>query len=250
MTIKEFVDQFDDFTEWDGRKQVDYLAYFLIAIVGQPSFSAKEMAESFDILNMKPYSRIAPYLSEHANRGRGGKYVKIGREYGLERSVLDNIRKQVEDEPKRIQVSQQLTGLTSRVTDPREHAFLKEAIDCYRVRAFRAAIIMIWILVVHHLEKFILNNPSNLAQFNAALAKNPDRRIKVISKPEDFSELSEVKLIELMRAADLISNDTRKLLDEKLGIRNSAAHPSDLIFDGHKATEFSSDLIQNVLLKF
>jgi hypothetical protein len=140
--------------------------------------------------------------------------------------------------------------LMSRVTDPREHAFLKEAMDCYRVRAFRAAIVMIWILSVHHLEKFIHSNSSALGQFNTALSKNPDRRVKVISKPEDFSELSEVKLIELMRAADLISNDTRKLLDEKLGIRNSAAHPSDLVFDGHKATEFSLDLIQNVLLKF
>lgn len=250
MTIKQFVDQFEDFTQWDGRKQVDYLAYFLIAIVGQPSFSAKEMAESFNILSMKPYSRIAPYLAEHANRGRGGKYVKIAKEYGLERSVLDDIRKQVEDEPRRIQVSHQLSVLLSRVADSREHAFLKEAIDCYRVRAFRATIVMIWILVVHHLENFIHNNSSALAQFNAALAKNPDRRVKVISKPEDFTELSEVKLIELMRAADLISNDTRKLLDEKLGIRNSAAHPSDLVFDGHKATEFSSDLIQNVLLRF
>jgi hypothetical protein len=250
VTIQEFVDQFEGFTGWDGRKQVDYLAYFLIAVVGQPSFSAREMTESFDILSMKPYSRIAPYLSENATRGRGGKYIKIGKEYGLERSVLENIRKHVEDEPKRIQVSQQLSGLISRVRDSQEHAFLKEAIDCYRVRAFRATIVMVWILVVHHLEKFIHNDSSMLSKFNAALAKNPDRKVKVICKAEDFSELSEVKLIELMRAADLISNDTRKLLDEKLGIRNSAAHPSDLVFDGHKATEFSSDLIQNVLLKF
>ena len=127
---------------------------------------------------------------------------------------------------------------------------MKEAIDCYRVQAFRATIVMIWILVVHHLEKYIFTNATALAQFNSALAKNPDKRIKVIAKVDDFSDLSEVKLIELMRAADLISNDVRKLLDEKLGIRNSAAHPSALIFDGHKATEFASDLIQNVLLKF
>ncbi len=45
MTIKEFVEQFEDFPRWDGRKQVDYLAYFLIAVVGQPSFSAREMAK-------------------------------------------------------------------------------------------------------------------------------------------------------------------------------------------------------------
>jgi len=250
VTIREFVDQFENFTEWDGPKQVDYLAYFLIAVVGQPSFSAKEMTESFDILAMKPYSRLGPYLSEHANRGKGGKYIKVGREYGLERSVLEKIRRQVEDEPKRIQVSQHFSDLTARIASPEEHAFLKEATDCYRVQAFRATMIMVWILVVHHLERFIFNSSSALSQFNAALARNPDKRVKSISKPEDFSDLSESKLIELMRAADLISNDVRKLLDEKLGVRNSAAHPSDLVFDGHKATEFSADLIQNVLLKF
>jgi len=136
------------------------------------------------------------------------------------------------------------------VAHSREHAFLREATDCYRVGAFRATIIMIRILAVHHLEDFIFASPSGLAEFNAALGKNPDKKLKVVVKREDFSELSEVRLIELMRAAGLISNDVRKLLDEKLGIRNSAAHPSDVIFDGHKATEFSSDLIQNVLLRF
>ena len=69
-----------------------------------------------------------------------------------------------------------------------------------------------------------------------------------MGKIYDFPRFA--RLIELLRAAGLISNDVRKVLDEKLGIRNSAAHPSDLVFDGHKATEFSSDLIQNVLLKF
>jgi len=238
LTIKEFADQFEDFSAWDGRKQVDYLAYFLIALVGQPSFSAREMAEAFDILSMKPYSRIAPYLSEHANKGKGGKYIKVGKEYGLERSIQEQIRKLVEDEPKKIRVSQQLSDLMGKVTDPQEQSFLKEAKDCYRVAAFRATIILIWILVIHHLERFILGDKNALEEF------------RVISKHEDFSELSEVRLIELMRAAGLISNDVRKLLDEKLGTRNSAAHPSALIFDGHKATEFSSDLIQNVLLKF
>ncbi len=250
MTIREFVDQFDGFSKWDGRKQVDYLAYFLIVVVGQPSFSSREMEESFDILSMKPYSRVGPYLSEHANKGKGGRYIKVGREYTLERSVLDEIRKNVEDEPKRILVSQQLTSLMGKVTDPQEHTFLKEATDCYRVGAFRATIILVRILVINHVEKFIFSDAKTLAEFNSALAKNPDKKLKVISSREDFSDLSEVRLIELMRAANLISNDVRKVLDEKLGIRNSAAHPSALVFDGHKATEFSSDLVQNVLLKF
>jgi hypothetical protein len=250
LTINEFVDQLEDFSSWDGRKQVDYLAFFLIALVGQPSFSAREIAESFEVLSLKPYSRVAPYLSENAHRGRGGKYVKVGREYSLERSLLNEIRTRVEHEPKRLHVSKQLSDLLGRVGDAQEQTFLEEAKNCYRVGAFRAAIIMVWIVVVHHLQKFVLNDAKALAAFNDALSKNPDKRVRIVVKGDDFSELQESRFIELMRSAGLISNDVRKILDEKLGTRNSAAHPSGLVFDGHKATEFSSDLVQNVLLKF
>lgn len=38
-------------------------------------------------------------------------------------------------------------------------------------------------------------------------------------------------------------------MDEKLGIRNSAGHPSGVRISGHKATEFIIDLVENVLLK-
>lgn len=248
MTIKEFVELFDDFGERDGREQTDLLAYYLLSIVGQPSVSAKELRESFEILDLKPYPRLAPYLSENANNDRAGRYIKTNGEYRLVRSVSESIGRQVEDEPKKIRISKQLGELLESVRERQRHAFLKEAIDCYRVSAFRATIVMIWILTINHLASFVFNQ--KLAEFNAALAKNPDRRVKVVTKLEDFSELAESKFIELLRAADLISNDVRKILDEKLGIRNSAAHPSDVVFDGHKTTEFASDLVNNVLLKF
>ena len=248
MTLIEFIDQFDDFTDWSGQQQVDLLAYFLEVFVGQPSFSAKEIDECFDLLKMKRYSRTGPYLSENANSRRGGKYIKVAKEYGLERGTLESIRKRVEHEPKQIRVSQQLSDLLVQVADPQEQKFLEEAINCYRVRAFRATIILVWMLVVHRLEEFVYTE--KLPEFNAALAKNPDKRVKVIGSRDDFADLQESKLIELLRASDIITNDVRKILDEKLGVRNSAAHPSALTFDGHKATEFTSDLVNNVLLKF
>jgi hypothetical protein len=58
------------------------------------------------------------------------------------------------------------------------------------------------------------------------------------------------KFIELCRAASIISNDVRKILDAKLGIRNSAAHSSRITVGEHKAVEFGIDLINNVILKY
>ncbi len=92
--------------------------------------------------------------------------------------MLDEIRQQVEDEPKKIRLSQQLAQLGGKVEHSQEHAFFREATDCYRVGAFRATIVMIWILVIHHLEDFVFGAPMALADFNHALAKNPDIKVR------------------------------------------------------------------------
>jgi len=42
----------------------------------------------------------------------------------------------------------------------------------------------------------------------------------------------------------------RKILDTKLGIRNSYAHPSTVKLPKSKALEFIEDLVNNVILKY
>lgn len=82
------------------------------------------------------------------------------------------------------------------------------------------------------------------------LLRKIQKKMKAITSLDDFSAISEDKFILLMKSANIISNDVRKLLDEKLGIRNSAAHPSAIEITGHKSTEFALDIIKNVLLKY
>lgn len=247
-SLEKFIDRFDDFSNLDGKKQVDYFAYFLITENGFSSFTVKQIQDCFRCLSLKEYFRTPAYLSENANRSRGGRYVKAQKGYHLERGTYNEIKKQVQNEPKKIQVSQQLADLVLKIRDSQEKSFLIEAIDCYRVEAYRATIILVWILAIDHLQKYIFGKKLN--DFNKALSKNPDKKIKKIINYDDFSELPESKFIELMRVANIISNDVRKILDEKLGIRNSAAHPSGIIFEGHKTTEFVLDIINNILLKY
>ncbi|HEX7415192.1 MAG TPA: hypothetical protein VF411_14195, partial [Bacteroidia bacterium] len=66
----------------------------------------------------------------------------------------------------------------------------------------------------------------------------------------DFNEIPENKFIEFCRTAKVISNDIRKILDTKLGIRNTFAHPSNIKVGESKAIEFIEDLISNVIIKF
>jgi hypothetical protein len=62
--------------------------------------------------------------------------------------------------------------------------------------------------------------------------------------------MQESKLIEIARGSKIISNDVRKILDTKLGIRNSSAHPTSISISEVKATDFIIDLVDNVITKY
>lgn len=248
MTLEEFISLFDDFSAWDPRKQIDYICYYLTTFSGKKGIFPKDIQECFRELSLKKYNRTPQYLSENV-RDSKGKYVKVeDGGYRLERSIFDEINVIVKNEPVKIQVSAQLADLIPKIQNTNERSFLIEAINCYRVKAYRATIVLIWILTIDHLQNHIFG--SKLSDFNMALSKSPDKKINKIVNYDDFGELKESKFIELARSSSIISNDVRKILDEKLGIRNSAAHPSGIVFSGHKTTEFILDLINNIVLKY
>lgn len=245
--LGKFMEKFDNFSTWEKTDQVDFIAFFLTKHNGKKSIVVKDIRACFDELNIKQYARLPAYLSDNSSSLKG-KYVKKNKGYSLEMNRFNEIKKTVENEPEKVEVSKQLSNLLSQIKDSSEKEFLLETMNCYRVQSFRAFIVMTWILTIYHLQKYILGK--KLSEFNTALAKNPDRKISKIINYEEFSDLKESKFIEITRSAGIISNDVRKILDEKLGTRNSAAHPSGIIFAGHKATEFALDLISNVLLKY
>jgi hypothetical protein len=137
----------------------------------------------------------------------------------------------------------------SKVTDPTRRAFLAEAIACLGVDAKRATIVLTWIAAVDHLYEYILVH--KLADFNAALRRRngPEARL-TISTRDDFNDLKESIFIEVCRSSGIVTNDVRKILDEKLGFRNSCAHPSTISIGEAKVVTFIEDLIDNVMTKY
>jgi hypothetical protein len=185
-----------------------------------------------------------------ATRGKKTKYVKTRDGYQLERTHQLDIQKFLHTGPAKIETSHLLRGLLSKLKDKKEQSFLHEAIDCYEIGARRAAIVLVWALTIYHLYEYIFSN--ELASFNSALSKNKDKRIKVtqVIKEDDFTDIPEVKFIEIARSANIISNDVRKILETKLGIRNSYAHPSAITISEVKTTDFIIDLVENVIVKY
>jgi hypothetical protein len=249
--LEYFVARVENFNNLKSADVIDYLAYYL---EGQEKveFSAPEIEESFNLLKLIPYSNIRAYLRNNINtNGRANpKFIKNKRGYLLHRITHELIRSKIKDDaPKRI-IKQTFESLLVEFNNLNENKFLKEAIDCFKVSAFRASIIMVWNLTIDHLYEYILKQ--ELDQFNLALSRNLDKRIRIpmISVKDDFAEIPEGKFIELCRSVNIISNDVRKILEVKLGIRNTYAHPSNVTISESKTVDFIEDLIHNVILKY
>ena len=105
---------------------------------------------------------------------------------------------------------------------------------------------MVWLLTIDHLYEYILNG--KISDFISALRRA--NISKSIHSKDDFGELKESQFIEICKSSGIISNDVRKILDTKLGIRNSFAHPSNIKLPKSKALEFIEDLVENVILKY
>jgi len=146
-------------------------------------------------------------------------------------------------------VTKLLTDLPAKLPSLIERAFLNEALDCYRARAFRAAIVMTWNLSFDHLVRWIFDDPIRRAQFNTAIPQRyAAKRDFTISKLEDFEDLKESETIEICRTAGLVSKNVIEILRERLKRRNIAAHPSTTVITQPQADDLITDLINNVVL--
>ncbi|PBB39577.1 MULTISPECIES: hypothetical protein [unclassified Mesorhizobium] len=243
-----FYEAIEDRASLTDSELVSYFLYFLTVEQGDTAASAKAINECFAVCDLRVPGRTAAYLSE-GTRGRGAKYVKApSGGYRLHRKLSETLSARLGSRRVVVQTSAELRSLEAAFPDGPKKKFLAEAIDCFEANANRAAVVMSWILALDHLFDYVLAH--RLDEFNAALAANPDKRTKKINTKDEFSDLKEVKFIELCRAANIISNDVRKILDEALGVRNTAAHPSGVEVARSKAVSVIEDLVINVIRKF
>ena len=136
------------------------------------------------------------------------------------------------------------------VPDIAEKVFLAEAVDCYRVRAYRASIVMVWNLAYSHLLEWILKDQTRLDKFNDAIPRRYQNLKNVqITKYDDFGDwLQERQVLEVANTADLYNSGIFKILKKELDRRNTAAHPSSVKIVQSQADDMVTDLINNVVL--
>jgi hypothetical protein len=258
MGIFEFLTNISNFAGFSRRSKVLLFAYYLRKYKGVVEFAGSDIRQCFKESLLKVPSDLSTLLKS-LSKGRNSPLMKgkAQNRYSLAMPGLNEVEAyltskqttEVEVGSFLRSVIPYLERVISKVSNTNQQKFLAESIACLGVDAKRATILMTWAAVIAHIYDFILAHKLN--EFKSALAKRTDKFGKLtIRTYDDLTEIPEAVFIEVCRSAKIISNDVRKILDEKLGIRNTCAHPSSVEVHGTKVVNFIEDLVDNVITKY
>lgn len=237
--------------EWSHADRIRFFAWFIYRNQGREVFTSSDIARCFHELSLQKPSNISAFLAQ-MSEGKAKQLLRGRDGYRLEMVQLERLDSKFGARSITIEITKLLEELPNRVPNVAEREFLKEALICYRHGAFRAAIVMSWNLAFDHLLHFVLKH--HLSAFNSQWPKNFPKqnqkaRVQQIATRDDFSELKESEVLTICKSAAIITPDLSRILDEKLGKRNSAAHPSTVTIGQIQAEGVIDDLVNNVVLK-
>jgi hypothetical protein len=243
--LKKFNSEHPELTlhQRSQRELSAFLVYWAVEILGLEGVDATLLKTLFTALDLAEPAGPRAVLAQLESRKL---VVKSPSGYKPSAKLKDMVKPEINDVPPLLKAAPHIEALLGQVSRADAKSFLDEAYLCLRANAPRAAIVMTWVVVVDHLYEFVLAH--KLPDFNTELSKK-NWKLKKVSTKDEFSEIKEKDFIEVCRAASVFSNDVRKILDEKLGIRNTAGHPSTVTIHGGKAANFIEDLVDNVILK-
>lgn len=230
------------------RSRILLVAHHLLQ-TGRTNFTSDELTQAFAESGVPPPDQLAGHLAR-LSRGKSATIFRYGPgAYALSVFGQKELQDYLGTTPGAAIGQSALTALVGKISGDAEQRFLAEAIACVEVKARRAAVVMVWAMTVDHLERYTLSH--KLVEFNTAWARRADNRGRRINTQDDFLEIrDESTFIEILRSATVITNDVRKILDEKLGFRNTCAHPNDIVIPESKVLAAIEDLVYNVVLKY
>jgi hypothetical protein len=228
--------------------KIKLFGWYLHAHRRKQHFQPADIGKCYEALHLVLPSSFGGYFQQLVNQKA---LLKSSSGYRLESKVREGLEARHGGQEVTVQVTELLRTLPEKIPDLAERTYLNEALICYKHGAARAALVMTWNLAYHHLCDHVLSK--HLANFNARWLisfPNHHKKPKAIASMDDFNrELKESEVIRICKDANIITPDVFRILDEKLGRRNSAAHPSSVQIGKIQVDAFIEDLITNVVLK-
>ena len=250
--VTDFVQRIPDFHRWGHPEKIKFFGWCIHTFTAKDRFAAADIRDCYLALSEEQPTNVNPYLAALVQK-KPKEALKDSRGYFLVMLVRQKFDELYLPRQSTTEVEKLLGELPNKVPNLVERNFLEEVLVCFQHNAHRAAVVMTWSLAYSHLLDFILVH--HLPAFNAKYAAMyPGKWAKAEAKPiatyDDFSaDLKESELLKIAKSANVITNDIYKVLDSKLGRRNSAAHPSSVVIGTLQMEEFIHDLVTNVVLK-
>lgn len=217
---------------------------------GHAEFSPGDIQTEFQNAALPlPTPTLDSALAEASN-GKHAPLVSVeGGKFSLSADGLEQVENLLREIGGLRTAHEALQNLTGVIAPEADDRFLPEVRQCIEAGARRATVVMMWLLTVDHLERYILAH--DLPRFNAAMAARSEYAgAPQIRRQEDFAELrKEQHFVEILGSSTIVTRDVKRLLEEKLGFRNSCAHPNALLVSDAKVVSFVEDLVYNVILK-
>jgi hypothetical protein len=234
--------------DWSHSDLINVFGWYLHCERNQEYFMGADIGKCYEALHLSRPASFSAYIVQLEKKK---DILRQSKGLRLAKGIRDKLDAKYGQHATTVQVRKILTDLPSKVPSVEEREFLREALICFKHKAYRAAIVMVWNLSFDHLCNFVLQH--HLLDFNIRWPirfpkDHPKCRISAMSKREDFSEIKESDVLEICRSASIITADVYKVLHQKLDTRNSAAHPSTLTFTELQVEEYISNLVNNVVL--
>lgn len=245
--VADFAGQINGFYRKTAVDQLVLLAWYVEAKEGRSFFDGEMLRKCFRDASIDP-----PDMSVYLPRLAKKKPPQLVREktgYRLASAIRRELDARLGGDPTTAAVAKVLADLPSKIPDVSERDFLAETLNCYKVKAYRAAITMAWNLAYDHLLRWIFGDTNRIAKFNAGIVSKYPKKNLVVAVIEDADPLKESEVIEIARAGKLLDKNTTQILQDKLTRRNMAAHPSRVVISQHQADDAITDLVANVVLK-
>lgn len=250
MDLADFAKAVSGFSGLSHSEKIKHLGWYLHTKKKNAEFKVSDIRSCYNLLHLDPPANLTRSLDALTEKKPPELLKKTGGMFRLHANVRALLDAKYGDHETVIIVSQMLADLPGKVTDAGERLFLTEALRCYQIQAFRAAIVMTWNVAYDHLLGWIMADAKRLADFNAAIPKKyPKKTGLVMNHREGFEELREFELIEVCGTASLFSGNVKKILNDKLTKRNMAAHPSLIEITRAQADDTITDLVNNIILK-
>jgi hypothetical protein len=245
--LKVFIAGVDGFATWGHADKIRMFAWLQHFLRKKDRFATGDINWCYKTLSFKP-TNTTQYLVDMEGRG---ELLQDKHGYHCEGKFLAKYNDQYGTNDITLSIRQRVKDLINEVPNIVEKDFMKEAEICLRHDAGRATIIMVWNVAFYHLCQFILKH--HLATFNAGFQKHFNKlwqqaKVQTMGSYDDFSTLKESVVIDICKRENIINQNVAKIVEKRLGDRNSAAHPSTIHVGQLQAEAFIEDIVDNVVL--